>query len=178
MPSNTNLLFTLPSKIGIKPVGEVRLGGTEGMIGCKDDFNWEIKNQDSISHLRQGGYAGQVEFEEFTYKKLNDSSSVALFMAFSKQASFSGVEIRCYKPIGEDSVLNSEPFMKWVLAGLVITEMSFEETEDGTIEEELKFKFQACTLKYSKQLVDGTLIPSGEFSWNVRTNSQNPEAVS
>lgn len=152
----------------------IKFDGVEGESQQTGATDWiEVQNISYSAYAPESADAGGGEgvgkpsYSPFSLSTIAGKHSNAINQNFDKGKHFPQVEIIYLKQSGEAS---AEWYRKITLKKVFITGYSENKSSDNLAHESLTFKFEEIKREYKKQESDGSLVASGESSYNNKTN--------
>jgi type VI secretion system secreted protein Hcp len=154
-----------------RPVGENQIDQTrQGSISLGESWNFSLENKLDISSITTGAGAGKAEFQEFTIKKQVDTASPVLFLACGAGAVFNGVQLVLRKATGNtQGTGTTNVYLIWTFNLFTVEKIEWS-YGDPAPEENVTFKFGACTIQYYQQQ-GANLVPKSPQMWSQVANS-------
>ncbi|WP_075291366.1 type VI secretion system tube protein Hcp [Pararhizobium arenae] len=161
------LNFNLPSLTGLTVKGESEI--VKDGIPLTDEWSFSLENKLNITQHTSGAGAGKAEFEVFTIKKQVDTASANLLIACGSGAHFHGVTLKLFKAGGNFATAQQNLYLCWTFNQLAVEKVEWS-FGDPAPEENVTFKFGACSVSYGRQSSTGKITPAGLGSWNQIAN--------
>jgi type VI secretion system secreted protein Hcp len=156
-----------------RPIGENQIDAAHtGAISLGESWTFSLENKLDISSITTGAGSGKAEFQEFTIKKQVDTASSVLFLACGAGAVFNGVQLYLRKATGEtQGTGTTNTYLIWTFNLFAVEKIEWSYGEPVP-EENVTFKFGACTIQYYQQ-EGATLVPKSPQMWSQITNSSS-----
>ena len=140
--------------------------GADGWIEI-GDWNWDIEAESSF--LKGGGAAvGKAQPGTFGFSHYYDTSSPEIMRNIVRGVHFEKVEVVMCKQTGKHDLPQGYFFVE--MKNVFTTKVSTKGGEDGAVSQDIEMVCKTINIKYSKQDNDGTLVPKGEFEWDISAN--------
>ena len=176
MAVDAYIYFEVPDGIP-KPKGESmdKYFKTKDAFEIKE-FSFDVENAHSVGSATGGAAVGKVKFNEFTIKKTTDYASPIFFKNCVGGAHYSNVVVSIRKAgqtaaaQGGSLLRAGQSFLEYAFKTVYTTKIEWSGPSDEGPEESITFVFGSLSIRYRKQLADGSLDTAKRMGWSVVTN--------
>jgi len=131
-------------------------------------FSWGESNAGTFAYGGGGG-AGKVSMSDFSFMKVMDKASPALFLACANGEHIKTAKLSCRK-----AGKNQQDFLKITLSDLIIS--SYQTGGSGGSDvvptESISINFAKIEFEYAEQKADGTLKGSSPLGFSLKQGKQ------
>lgn len=130
-------------------------------------WTFGMANSDTPQLGGVGARVGKVRFNNLTFVHRFDKSSPTLMMNMATGRRIPTATLTCRKA-GE----GQHDFLVVILKDVLVTSGDIQGTsEDGDVQERITLAFGRITVDYTYQQPDGSMVPAGQFGWDVTKNA-------